>query len=225
MTTAAALAGGGRHTCRIIQRRWLTKDVFILTLERPTDFRFTAGQRVRLHLSGTARDYSVIPGDHPDALELLIRAVTGGSISRRLSDCPLEMPLAIDGPSGHFIFRPSPRQAVFVATGTGIAPFAAMARSGVTGFILLHGVREPGELYYSDFLAPAAGQFVPCLTNPPADPPTNAFPERVTRFLQTRLAPGDYDFYLAGRREMIADAMAVVDDRFPSSRVYTEIFF
>lgn len=225
MTTDRPLTERGRHTSRIIRRRWLTRDVFILGLERPTGFQFAAGQRLRLHLADQARDYSLIPGDRPDELELLIRAVAGGAVSTHLGDCPLHTPLAIDGPDGHFIFRPSPRQAVFVATGTGIAPFAAMARNGVKGFILLHGVRDPGELYYGGLLASAAGHFIPCLTGPAAALRDQAFPGRVTKFLLTQLAPGDYDFYLAGRREMIADAMAVVDDRFPSSRAYTEIFF
>ena len=225
MTIEAALTERRRHTSRIVQRCWLTKGVFILRLERPANFRFTAGQCLRLHRNGKVRDYSLIPGDHPNELELLIRAVTGGCVSRHLSDCPLKTPLAFNGPIGHFIYRPSPRQAVFIATGTGIAPFAAMARSGVTGFILLHGVRNAGELYYRNLLEPVAKRLIPCLSDPAAVLPDEAFPGRATRFLQTQMAPGDYDFYLAGRREMIADAMAIVDDRFPSSRVYTEIFF
>ena len=214
------------HTSRITRRQWLTDDVFTLGLARPPGFAFTAGQRARLHLQGEARDYSLIPGPHSDELAFLIRAVADGIVSSHLSRCLLETTLHFSGPGGHFIYRPSPRPAVFIATGTGIALFAAMCRRGIRGFIMLHGVRDAGDLYYREIVEPAAVQFVPCLTGPLGPPsPARAFAGRVTQYLRTELPPGAYDFYLAGRREMIADAMAVVDERFPTSRVYTEIFF
>jgi benzoate/toluate 1,2-dioxygenase reductase component len=214
------------YTSRITRRQWLTGDVFTLGLARPPAFAFTAGQRVRLHLQGEERDYSLIPGPHPDELELLIRSIAEGIVSSYLSCCPLETPLDFSGPGGHFIYRPSPRQAVFVATGTGIAPFAAMCRCGVQGFIMLHGVRDADDLYYRALVESAAIRFIPCLTGPLASAPSSgAFPGRVTQYLRTQLPPSAYDFYLAGRREMIADAMAVVDEHFPTARVYTEIFF
>ena len=224
MTTV--LPANAPCTSRITRRQWLTGDVFILGLACPPAFRFIAGQRVRLRLQGQERDYSLIPGPHSDELELLIRAVADGIVSFHLSRCPLATPLDFSGPGGHFIYRPSPRQAVFIATGTGIAPFAAMCRCGVRGFIMLHGVRNAGDLYYREIVESAAVQFIPCLTDPPTPTsPASAFAGRVTQYLQTGLPPGAYDFYLAGRREMIADAMAIVDGHFPTSRVYTEIFF
>jgi NAD(P)H-flavin reductase len=91
---------------------------------------------------------------------------------------------------------------------------------------MLHGVRHADDLYYRALLESSAAQFVPCLTGPaPSALPSDTYKGRVTAYLRTRLITGEYDFYLAGRREMIADAMAIVDDRFPTSRVYTEIFF
>ena len=221
-----ALSAHTPYASRITHRQWLTGDVFTLRLARPPEFAFTAGQRVRLHLGGEVRDYSLIPGPGPDELEFLIRSVADGIVSSHLSRCPLNTILPFSEPSGHFIYRPSPRQAVFIATGTGIAPFAAMCRSGAEGFIVLHGVRKAGELYYRDQLEPSAVRFVACLTEPESPtPPIGIFGGRVTQYLRTCLPPGAYDFYIAGRREMIADAMAIIDDRFPTSRVYTEIFF
>ena len=214
------------YTSRITRRQWLTEEVFTLGLNRPPGFEFTAGQRVRLRLEGEERDYSLIPGPHPDELEFLVRAVAGGIVSSRLSRCPLDTILEFAGPGGHFIYRPSARQAVFIATGTGIAPFAAMCRCGIRGFIMLHGARKAEDLHYRSIVESAAVPYIPCLSGPSAPlPPAGAFAGRVTRYLRTELPPGAYDFYLAGRREMIADAMAIVDTRFPASRVYTEIFF
>jgi len=103
-----------------------------------------------------------------------------------------------------------------------------MARAGVRDFLLLHGVREPEELYYEALFRDSAGRVVPCLTGPgPGGPPRpeHAFPGRVTAYIETRLPRRSYDFYLCGREEMIRDATFLVDDLFPGSRVYSEIFF
>jgi hypothetical protein len=48
---------------------------------------------------------------------------------------------------------------------------------------------------------------------------------RVTDYLYNNLAPGRYDFYLCGRREMIRDVTICVDEIFPDSLVFTEIFY
>ncbi len=176
---------------------------------------FQAGQRIQLLAGGKHRDYSLIPGDRHDQLTLLIRSVDSGVVSTHLSRCPLGTALDFSGPHGHFIYRPSSRPAIFVATGTGIAPFAAMCRTGIKGFVLLHGVRNVGDLYYRDLMEPAAARYIPCLTGETPSLPSDAFPGRVTMYLRNQLPAGEYDFYLAGRREMIAEVIDIVDDRFP----------
>lgn len=225
MTSRVVIQNGDGATTRLIRRQWITRDTFVLGLERPPVFRFMPGQRIQLRVADTARDYSLIPGDSPDELALLIRSVAGGSATAFLGRCPLGTRLPFTGPSGHFIYRSTSRTPVFIATGTGIAPFAAMCREGVRAFALLHGVRHAGELYFRDLLEAAADRYVPCLTGQTPPLPKSAFAGRVTLYLQQRLPPGDYDFYLAGRRKMIAEVIAIVDERFPSSRVYSEIFF
>ena len=42
---------------------------------------------------------------------------------------------------------------------------------------------------------------------------------------EAKLARRAYDFYLCGREEMIRDVTLLVDEAFPGSRVYAEIFF
>lgn len=225
MTPAFQDAAQGGYDSRVTGRRWLTHNTFLLDLERPPGFRFMAGQRIQLLFEGETRDYSLIPGDPPPALTLLIRRIPGGALTNRLGDCPEGTRLHFIGPGGHFIYRRTSRPAVFIATGTGVAPFVAMCREGAQGVILLHGVRQVAELYYRSLLEATAGLYVPCLSGGPGSASEGTYAGRVTGYLQDRLPPGDYDFYLAGRREMIADAIAIVDERFPSSRVYSEIFF
>jgi NAD(P)H-flavin reductase len=111
-----------------------------------------------------------------------------------------------------------------VATGTGLAPFVSMARSGVAGFILLHGVNSAKDLYYTSVFKSAAKQYLPCISE--TDKLAGEyFRGRVTDYLQKNLTPGLYDFYLCGRREMIRDVTFLVDERFPGSFIFTEIFY
>jgi ferredoxin-NADP reductase len=188
---------------------------------------FRAGQHIRLQSQGLERDYSLASGPEDTPLALLIRHVPEGALSPFLASLEPGSELAFSGPRGHFAFRPSDRPAVFVATGTGIAPFSAMARSGVRDFLLLHGVRTPEDLCYEDLFRAAAGEVVPCLTGQGVGQPPRpeVFSGRVTTYLETNLPRRDYDFYLCGREEMIRDATLLVDEAFPGSRVYAEIFF
>jgi ferredoxin-NADP reductase len=216
---------GKRHTSRMIRRHWLTEDTFLLDMERPAAFRFQAGQRIQLFAGDAARDYSLIPAANGEALSLLVRRVPQGVVSGYLSRMVPGARLHFAGPSGHFIFRSAARAAVLVATGTGVAPFAAMCREGVCSAVLLHGVRREEDLYFRKLFETAAKRYVPCLSGGEASLPKGAFAGRVTRYLRHQLPDGYYDVYLAGRREMIAEAIAVIDDRFPSARVYSEIFY
>ena len=132
--------------------------------------------------------------------------------------------MSFNGPYGYFNFQPSERQAVFAATGTGIAPFAAMCRSGVEDFILLHGVSRLSELYYRRELETTARQYIPCISDQ-AELPDGLYMGRVTGFLKTQLPAAVYDFYLCGNGAMIRDVTLLVDERFEGSRVFTEKFY
>jgi NAD(P)H-flavin reductase len=130
------------------------------------------------------------------------------------------------GPYGYFLFRPSIKQAVFVATGTGIAPFVSMARSKSRGFVLLHGVSTCSELYYKPLLKSMVQHYIPCVSDdmPGQYSSGEGFSGRVTQYLERHLEPGAYDFYLCGKQEMIKDVMLIIDSHFSGSLVYTERF-
>jgi NAD(P)H-flavin reductase len=135
----------------------------------------------------------------------------------------MDTPFDISGPYGYFTHRRSMRPIVLVATGTGIAPFVSMVRSGLKNFTLLHGVRSPENLYYASLFKATAACYIACLSG--GDHFREDFSGRVTDYLNTHLPVGPYDFYLCGRSDMIRDTTLIVDDRFPGSCVYTEIYY
>lgn len=213
-----------RFRTRVIARRHLTSRAFELTLLKPPAFTFVPGQRVRMKHGNTERDYSIASAPSEEALRMCIRKVDQGVLSPQLADASEGTILAFTGPHGYFTFKASPRPPVFVATGTGIAPFCSMAASGVSGFTLLHGVEQAEDLYYHDFLQTRATGYVACLSgSSPA--PVAHHPGRVTGYIENHLPRRACDFYLCGRQEMIRDVTLLIDEGFQGSLVYSEVFY
>jgi benzoate/toluate 1,2-dioxygenase reductase subunit len=211
-----------RQPVRLLGRTRLSERTIELALSRPQGFTFTPGQSVRFVVEGMERDYSIASGPAEPALSFLVALSGPASMPARLAALPIDSLFQIEGPHGYFVREPSDRPLVLVATGTGIAPFLSMVRAGLRGFTFLHGVSAAAELAYAEELRAAAKLYVPCLSR---DPASGSFAGRVTAWTRGVLRPGAYDFYLCGRREMVRDMTIIADERFPGSRVRTEIFF
>jgi NAD(P)H-flavin reductase len=215
------------YTTRLLKRRWLSENTFEIELTRPDSFDFTPGQHIRFVQGSTEKEYSLISVPSDSTLSLLIRNMKQGKFSSFLATAQIGTRFSFTGPHGYLTFQASNRLPVFVATGTGIAPFISMTRSGVSGFILLHGGRVPSDLYYTSFLQSVGQQYIPCLSRMHGQPLAsyNGFRGRVTEYLEKYLPIKRYDFYLCGLREMIRDATFVIDERFPDSFLKTEVFY
>ena len=216
-------AGKPGWQSRVVRVTPLSGSAYEVELERPAGFHFTAGQHLRLFVGDDGRDYSLASPPSAETLRLLVRRIEGGAVSPALVGLPPGAPLSFSGPHGVFALRPSARAVILAATGVGIAPFLSMARAGASGFTLLHGVRAADELFYRRELEPAAARYVPCLSRQSSP---GCFSGRLTAWAGAELAAGTArDFYLCGNRRMVRDLTLLADERFPGSRVYTEIFF
>ena len=217
-------ANNTSYLAEVKARHWLSAKTFELTIQCPKGFSFIPGQRLRIIHAHGERDYSLASGPDERDINLCIRLVERGSLSEFLSTCDLPTEIPVKGPYGYFSFKPSSRQPIFVATGTGIAPFCSMIRSGIGGFFLLHGVRQATERYYRDLIQPAARKYIACISNAGQSSQT-LFEGRVTDYLAQHMPAGAYDFYLCGSRYMIRDVTRLVDRQFPNSLVYSEMFY
>ena len=211
------------YRVELVSRRWLSESVFEVTFRRPAPFSFAPGQRIQLVREEINREYSLVSIPRDDTITLCVRLVKGGKFSSALSTAGDGEAFNFRGPLGYFVFVPSPRRAVFVATGTGIAPFVSMSRSGVRDFTLLHGVPEAAELYYKELFESIHCEYIPCLSK--ATGGENRFAGRVTDYLSRMMPRIPYDFYLCGRGDMVRDATRIADERFSGSLVYTETFY
>lgn len=227
-------AGGRqlRYSVAIRDLRWLSSGTYELIVERPSGYSFRSGQKVSCRLGTPGgrirhqvqREYSLAGAPEEEFLRLCIRYVPGDGLSAALARAGFGDCIEISDAYGLFVYRPG--NAVFVATGTGIAPFAAHARAGVRGFTLLHGVRHIDELYYGNLMERAAASYVACISGGIAEGrgQENLFDGRVTKYMERHLPYANYDFYLCGNGAMLHDAIAIVDRVFPASRVYSEMF-
>lgn len=215
-----------RFCANLMDRRWLAPGIMELRLVRPRMFHFIPGQFVRFAMTGYWRDYTMVSRPGGESLDFCIAVAEGGRFSGDVENLARGFPFQVSGPHGHFVFQGPLNPAVFVATGTGLAPFVAFCRSGVSDALLLHGVRTPDQLIYRDLLQAVCRAYVPCLSRPLERRAglDRVFPGRVTGYLEQRLKPGTYDFYLCGRREMIRDVTALIDERFGDSRLFVEPF-
>ena len=215
------------HTVELLQRRRLSENAFEIELTRPSELDFKAGQTICFIHESKQKYYSLLsPPDDP-TLSLCVYYVPHGSFSPVLANAEIGTHFNLTGPHGYFAFKRSERAPVFVATGTGIAPFVSMGRSGVTDFILLHEVKSAEDLYYQDLFRNIASNYVPCLaeisTRDPVTPGT--FRGNAADFLRQKLPPASYDFYLCGERDMTSEVTLLADEHFPGSYVFKEVFF
>ena len=131
-------------------------------------FGFVAGQWLSFKQSKPdgeelTRAYSIAspPGEDP-RFALCLNRVQDGFMSNFLCDMKAGDEIACQGPFGDFILHPPMRDTLFIATGTGIAPFRSMlhwlladaSRHQEKQLWLLFGNRYEKDIYYHDeFLA------------------------------------------------------------------------
>lgn len=181
-------------------------------------FPFIAGQFVSLSemINGkkVTRAYSIASRPYANTFELCLNEVHDGIFSPFLFRMQPGDTVEMKGPHGAFVMRKPVNDSVFVATGTGIAPFIPMAEECAElypdkQFTLVFGVRyEHSILYKARFEELAAKhknfKFVCTVTRPGIDWTGNA--GRVTQYVFDEIGERrDVDVYICGLKEMVND--------------------
>jgi CDP-4-dehydro-6-deoxyglucose reductase len=115
---------------RSLQERYIRPYPSLVRIAVETDesVEFVAGQYLSIRYRGTTRVYSLASSPNREELEFCIRRVPGGRLTPTLSaDLEPGEEVTLRGPYGDFVMEPpSKRDLVFLATGTGVAPFKSM---------------------------------------------------------------------------------------------------
>ena len=139
--------------------------IFLFGFKR--DFEFKAGQVIGIALEeeGPRRLYSICSGEKDDEILILYNVIEEGYLTPRLSELEkLVIPSGLPNPGGN---SPAIRsQAVWIATGTGIAPFYSMFRSGLADDkMLIHGNRYLEQFHFFDeFESGLGSKYIRCCT-------------------------------------------------------------
>lgn len=129
-----ALIGDGyhklaRHVATVSERFERPKPMLTrVRFKTKREFEYLAGQYVGLRYKGNSRAYSLASSPTRDSIEICVRRVPSGRLSPRICDeLALGDAVTLRGPHGDLVLQdPSERDIVFLATGTGVAPFKGM---------------------------------------------------------------------------------------------------
>lgn len=205
--------------------RHLTESTYVLRFSR-NGMEFSPGQHLVLGVPGSTelREYSIYSGIGEDYLEVLIKEVDEGIVSKQLKNVHAGDPIEVRGPYGFFLARQpdaADERFLFIASGTGIAPFHSFVRSNPSAdYKVILGVRNRKEAY--DAPDYRKDRLVLCTSRDNS----GDFEGRLTDYLlDAELDPGR-KVYLCGNSNMIFDAMDILRARGISQRqLFTEVYF
>ncbi|MFB6164744.1 MAG: ferredoxin--NADP reductase [Haloarculaceae archaeon] len=99
-----------------------------ITVDPEVPVEFVPGEYVAVRFEGTSRAYSIASAPSRDDLEFCVSRVPGGRLTSEFAvDLEAGDTVTLRGPYGELALEePSPRDLVFLATGTGVAPLKSM---------------------------------------------------------------------------------------------------
>ena len=213
------------NTFQIESIRHLTDSAYILRFSR-NGMEFTAGQHLTLGMMGDKqlREYSIYSPNNVNYLEVLIKEVEEGHVSVKLKRSNIGDQVNVEGPFGFFTLdtkNKEDKKYLFIASGTGIAPFHSMVKSvDNLDYTILHGVRYGNEQYASDEYP--EGRYIGCTSRDDL----GDYHGRVTDYLHDHDIDSNTLVYLCGNYEMIHEVYDILTNKGLSpDNIRTEVYF
>lgn len=188
------------------------------------DFDFLPGQVVALSIlpGGPQRLYSLATGRSEAEAGVLFNLAPEGWLTPQLAAVRPGHRLYVSDPLGSFVGFEGP--AVWIANGTGVAPFLSMVRSGLTeGKLLIQGARTRSQFYGQESLVVLGDRYIRCAS---ADSGEGLVPGRLTTYLEQQKWTADRPFYLCGSASMIVDSRdLLIRAGVPFKNILSEVYF
>jgi ferredoxin--NADP+ reductase len=208
----------------VLGNKKIASNSWLLSFKR--NFEFTAGHVIGISLNNNLepRLYSIASGIQQNEVWILYTVKPDGLLTPPLSSLKPGEKIFITKPFGNFICDAD--EAIWISTGTGIAPFASMFFSGQhKNKSLIQGSRDFEALYFYDqFKKEMGGNYHPCCSK---QNHKDCFHGRVTDYLsQQEIIKTDIPYYLCGIAEMVVDTRDLLIERgVPFNNIMAEIFF
>lgn len=207
---------------KVLNIRLLTETAYVLRFEKD-NLSFIPGQHIYVGIPGDDdRPYSVYNSVDDTAVEILVKEIDKGNVSKKLKALEADSLVSVDDAQGHFSIKEHlGYKLYFVATGTGIAPFHSFVKSysGID-YTIIHGVSLVSEAYDRDHYE--SSRYVLCASRETG----GDFDGRVTEYLKGLDVEDNACFFLCGNSAMIDDAYDILLEKgLPGERIRTEIYF
>jgi NAD(P)H-flavin reductase len=201
--------------------------LFTFSLVQPHQMQFEPGQYVSIVVdeTGDRRSYSIASKpENQDGFDILVDLSPGGVGSKFLANLQLGAEINLMGPMGRFVVQKggNEEELVFVATGSGIAPFKSMIMSMLQEggerrpMTLYWGMRYVEELFWLDDFQDLAESFANFKFHPVI---SKAIEEwtlcrgRVTDCLNIHEIPINAAYYICGNDRMIEDVNTLLQQK------------
>ncbi len=187
---------------------------------------YQAGQFLLLGIpGGDLREYSIFSRPHDDWLEILVRVIPDGSVSSQLARLQPGDAIKVEGVQGSFTVPQDydRKKFLFVATGTGLAPFHSIVGTyPQLDYQLYHGVRYGSECYVRSAFAP--DRYHACLSRESGR--AGEYSGRVTAYLRDQSLPEDAECYLCGSCDMIYEVFGMLQSKgIARTQIHTETYY
>lgn len=208
---------------RVLDNIEIAPNVYLLSL--PKVISFDPGQVVRLHIDGNQpRLYSIASGKSENEIKILYDIKPDGRVTPLIRNLAEGDNIVISEAFGNFIDHGKP--AYWIGSGTGIAPFYAMFKSGLGhDKTLIHGGRDRNSFYfYEEFLPFFKDRYIRCCSRETGD---GLYAGRITKYLKEQmLLPADQKYYLCGSAEMVVEVRDIlISKSIPFANIVAEIYF
>lgn len=213
----------GKFRCLSVRK--LNDSAYVLRMNR-NGLEFKSGQYITLGLGDSleTREYSIYSGVNDDFLEVLIRKVDDGNVSKQLSNVQPGDELNVDGPFGFFCIPEKDledQKILLIATGTGISPFHGFVKSYPNlDYTLIHGIAHMDDAFEKETYDKQ--RYISCCSQEKA----GDFQGRLTEYLKTYSLEKGTKCYLCGNCNMIYDAFDILTKKGVSATdLHAEVYF
>lgn len=205
--------------------KYLSKNTYVVRMDR-NDLQFRAGQYIQVGIPDDEffREYSIYSSEQDEYIEILVKQIKKGYFTNKLSQLNPGDQLEVNGPFGEFTLNEDhvySSKFLFIATGTGIAPFHSMVESypGLD-YKIIHGVSYESEVYGKAIFN--ADQYK--LYKP------RELKKNYIETLTNHLANSNIEvftlFYLCGNQKLISEGIEVLKEKgIRRGQFHVEIFY
>jgi ferredoxin--NADP+ reductase len=211
------------HNYTLTNNEEISPGVHVISFLRDFDFKPGEVLKIAIDNNHAPRIYSICSGNKEREVRILFNIKDDGFLTPKLSAMIPGEQILVSKPYGSFLG--TQEKAWWIATGTGIAPFYSMIKSGLTNNKkIIHGVSHLNQFYFEDELEEALDEnYVRCCSR---DSSCNVFHGRVTDYLKQISDLPNVKYYICGQALMVVEVRdLLISKKIGYENIMAEIYF